>query len=273
MELLNIYTIIALAVFLIGLALNLGRWAIAATLKRRPRGVTREFNGGPGHMGFFAGMKAVLFDPITHFYRKANPAWNRGYMLYHIAIVTKSVGYAIAALLMAYHITLGNPVPDMAAHAEESYNYAPGNVAAMIFGSGEEMPAHFLFGDMLGTFYVYLTGAALAFAVVGNLHMVYTVLRNRGASAVLHDIDRAARGLRTSGQPNWDRVAVRLIIFAIIWVDILSRLHVAEGLVFVHAALGMTLLLIFPFTYLFHMVYNVIALLYSTRRRMVRTVA
>jgi hypothetical protein len=272
-QVLNVYTLIAVVVFVGGLSLHLGRWFLSATLKRRYRGVTKKFEGGPDRVGFFAGVKEVLLSPITHFYRRANPSWNRGYMLYHIAIVIKAVGYALATVVVLPHMLLGHTIPDVAMHASESYNYSPGNVAAIIFGSGEELQAHFLFGDVLGTGFMWLTAFALVLAVVGNLHMVYTMLRNRGASAILNDIDTAARGIRKTGTPKWDRVAVRLIIFAIIWVDVVSRLHLVENIVFVHAALGVTLLLIFPFTYLFHMVYNVLALVYSARRRMARTVA
>lgn len=272
MELLNIYTLIAVLVFAVGLSLKLGRWVSSLVINRKFRGVTQNFEGGPNYMGFFSGVKSVLLDPVTHFYKKVNPTWNRGYMLYHIAIVTKSIGYAIAGLIVFPHILFGNPIPDIATHAEASYNYAPGNIAAIIFGSGEEIQAHFLFGPLASAF-MMITAVALLFAVVGNLHMVYSTIKKRGAAAILHDIDDAAKGIRSKGFLNWDRYAVRFIIFSIIWVDILSRLHLVENIVFVHAALGVTLLMLFPFTYLFHMVYNVIALYYSARRRSVRTVA
>jgi nitrate reductase gamma subunit len=71
----------------------------------------------------------------------------------------------------------------------------------------------------------------------------------------------------------WDRTVVRLLIFTIIWTELFARLHLVDGIVFVHAFLGLTLLTLFPFTYLFHMVYNFLALFYATRRRMARTIA
>jgi hypothetical protein len=193
-------------------------------------------------------------------------------MLYHIAIVTKASGYGLAAVILFFHIIMGNAIPDVATHAETSLNYSPSNLAALVFGSGEPLQAHFLFGAF-GDAFMAITGVALIFAVVGNLHMVYTTLRNRGASAILHDIDQAAKDVRSNGFPKWDRVLVRVIIFTIIYTDIVARLHLVDGAVFLHAFLGATLLLIFPFTYLFHMIYNVLALFYSSRRRMARTVA
>lgn len=272
-QLLNFYTIVAVIVFVLGLALHLGRWFLSFSSRRRYRGITKQFEGGPTHLSFLEGVRDVLFGPVKNFYHRANPTWNRGYMLYHIAIVTKAITYAVAAIIVFANVLLQRPVPDVAVHAKESFNYAPANIASIIFGSGEELQAHFLFGDILGPIVMAITWVALIFAVVGNLHMVYTTLRNRGASAILRDIDHAARGIRTAGFPKWDRALVRTIIFAIIWADIISRLHLVENIVFFHAFLGMTLLLIFPFTYLFHMVYNVVALMYSARRRMLRTIA
>lgn len=272
LTMLNIYVLLAVALFAFGLIFKLGRWFKMATLYRKTRGVTQDFEGGPDHMTFLGGVKSVLFDPAKHFYHKANPTWNRGYMLYHIAIITKSAGYGLAAVILFFHIVLGNPIPDVAQHTAASFNYAPANLAALVFGSGEALQAHFLFGP-LGSAFMFITGVALVFAVIGNLHMVYTTLRNRGASAILRDIDTAARNVRTNGFPKWDRMVVRLVIFTIIYTDIVARLHLVDGAVFFHAFLGSTLLLLFPFTYLFHMVYNVLALFYSARKRMVRTVA
>jgi hypothetical protein len=272
LTLLNIYVVLAVIIFAGGLITKVGRLFIHAVTNRKFSGVTKDFTGGPDKISYTEGLKAVLFDPITHFYRKANPSWNRGYMLYHIAIVTKATGYALAAVILFYNILMGNMVPDVAAHTEASLNYAPANLAALVFGSGEPLQAHYLFGG-LGDAFMAITGVALIFAVVGNLHMVYTTLRNRGASAILHDIDQAAKDVRSNGFPKWDRVLVRVIIFTIIYTDIAARLHLVDGAVFFHAFLGASLLLIFPFTYLFHMIYNVLALFYSSRRRVARTIA
>ncbi len=271
-SLLNIYVLIAVFIFLAGVSLNLGRWFYVLVMKRRFKGVTQNFEGGPKQKGLIWGIRSVLFDPIRDFYKKANPTWSRGYMLYHIAIVTKSISYGLATVIVLFHIAMNNPIPDVGTHAEASFNYAPGNVAAIIFGCGEDLQAHFLFGPFANAV-IYITATALVFAVVGNLHMVYTTLRNRGAAAILHDIDQAARNVRSQGFPKWDRFVVRAVIFTIIYIDIISRLHLFDGAIFIHAALGATLLLLFPFTYLFHMVYNVLALFYSARRRATRTVA
>jgi hypothetical protein len=273
---LNVFAPIATVIFLIGITLNLGRWFKAAAFKRRFRGVTKEFEGGPEHVGIIQGMKEVLIDPIKHFYAKANKSWNRGYMFYHIAIVTEVIGYSIAAVIVFFHILVGNRIPDVAAsHGGEvalGLNYSPANILAIIFGNGEHIQADFLFGNF-GTLFINITWVAVGFAVLGNLHMVYTIIRKRSASSILGDIDPAAKGVRAKGTLKWDRVVVRILIFTIIWTELLARLEAVEGIVFFHAFLATVMLTLFPFTYLFHMVYNLIALAYSTKRRMVRTVA
>ncbi len=269
---LNIFAPIAVAIFATGILLNLGRWMNAVLFKRRFRGVTKDFEGGPTYMNPLAALKAVLVDPVTHFYAKANRSWSRGYFFYHMAIITEVVGYTLAALIVFSHILMGTMIPDVATHAEHSFNYAPSNILAIIFGNGEHLQAHFLFGRFAPLF-VNITWVAVGFAVIGNLHMVYTMLRGRSASTILRDVDTAARGIRSKGFLKWDRIVVRAMIFTIIWTELLARLEIVPGIVYVHSALGLLLFTLFPFTYLFHMVYNLVALYYSTRRRMVRTVA
>lgn len=270
-ELLNLFTPVAFAIFAVGIALRLGRWFTAVVTPRRSAGVTERFYGAPQRMGFFAALKAVLVDPVTHFYMKANRVWGRGYVLYHIAIVTEVTGYTLAALILAVRALLGGGVPDVARHLEHSQNYAPANLLAIIFGNGESLQADFLFGPFAPIF-VSVTWVAVGFAVLGNLHLLFTVLRRRSA-AVLNDLDEAARGIRIKGRMPWDRLVVRVLIFSIIWTELLARLELIPGIVFVHATLGLVLFTLFPFTYLFHIVYNVLAVFYATRRRMVRSLA
>ncbi|MBO9383581.1 MAG: hypothetical protein J7479_14615, partial [Roseiflexus sp.] len=87
------------------------------------------------------------------------------------------------------------------------------------------------------------------------------------------DIDHASRGIRIPGRLPWDRLLVRTIIFCIIWTELFARLHLFPGVVYVHALLGMALFTLLPFTYLFHMIYNFIAVYYAAQRHMARTIA
>jgi len=45
------------------------------------------------------------------------------------------------------------------------------------------------------------------------------------------------------------------------------------GIVYYHAALGLTIFAVFPFTYLFHIVYAFIAVYFAVQRRKNRTIA
>jgi hypothetical protein len=262
---------VALFIFITGIGIRLGRWFMAATTPRRQRGITEQFNGGPQPIGLWQALKEVIVNPVTHFGGRANRTWAHGYLFYHIAIITKAIGYGMAALIVGFHVLMQNPVPDVAAHTAASYNYSPANLLALIFGNGEHLQATFLFGD-LSTAFLSITWVALAFAVAGNLQLLYTAIRKR-SGAVIAGIDEASKDLRTGGWMKWDRVLVRLMIFTIIWTELLARLQAVEGIVFAHAFLGLSLLTIMPFTYLFHMVYNFLALFYAVRRKMARAVA
>jgi len=268
---LNVYAPIAIALFALGIALRLGRWAKVAVTHRNAHRRNPGFPVNYRRLSMLQGAKDVLTGPVTHFHRKANRTWTRGYLLYHIAIITEVTGYTLSALVLFARIAAGQPVPDVAAQTEQSANYHPANLLAVVFGNGESLQADYLFGGF-GPYFIVITWIAVGFAVVGNLHLLYTLLRRRN-SAVLSDIDKAAKGVRIKGRLTWDRLAVRLLIFTIIWTELLARLEVVPGIVFVHAALGMALFTLFPFTYLFHMVYNFVALYYSSRRRALRAVA
>lgn len=270
-DVLNIIAPIAITVFLIGVGVRLGRFAWALVTRRRFRGVSPTFERAPRRLGFFEALHAVVFGPIQHFYKRANPTWGRGYLYYHIAIITEVTGYTISALIVFAHVLFGRPVPDVALHIEESFNYTPANLLALIFGNGEALQSHFLFGAA-APYFVGITWIAVGFAVVGNLHLMVTLLRRR-SGAVVGDIDDAARGIRTPGRLPWDRLLVRSIIFCIIWTELFARLNVVHGIVYVHALLGLALFTLLPFTYLFHMIYNFIAVYYAVQRRMARTIA
>ncbi|MEF3275633.1 MAG: hypothetical protein K6356_14790 [Chloroflexus sp.] len=269
--LLNLLAPIALTIFVIGAGVRLGRFARVLITNRHPRGVSPTFVNAPRRLGVFTALREVLFGPFKHFYRGANPTWGRGYLYYHVAIITEVIGYTISALIVMAKILMGRPVPDVGLHLAESFNYSPANLLAIIFGNGEALQARFLFGDF-APYFVGITWIAVGFAVIGNLHLMIVLFR-RWSGAVVGDIDHAAKGLRIRGSMPWDRLVVRTTIFMIIWTELLARRHVVEGIVYFHALLGLILFTLFPFTYLFHMAYNFLAVFYAVRRRMARTIA
>ncbi len=269
---LNIFAPIAFTIFVVGLGLRIGRWFKALFTQRKVRGRNAGFPEVSQPMSLLGGAKDVLFGPVKNFTGRSNRTWNRGYVLYHIAIITEVTGYTLSALILFGRMAMGQMVPDVATHAEQSFNFAPANLLAIIFGNGEHLQAHFLFGDFASIF-IGITWVAVTFAVLGNLHLMYSLWTRRNSAAVVSDIDDAAKGVRIKGRLTWDRIAVRSLIFLIIWTELFARLNLIPGIVFVHSALGLALFTLFPFTYLYHMVYNFIALFYSARRRASRVVA
>jgi len=271
MEFLSYYAPLAIGLFLLGTGLKLGRWLSALVTRKKFTGRTERALDTPSPLGAIEALKLVLLGPIRNFYLKANKTWARGYMLYHIAIVTILAGYGISALILGYHLASGNPVPDVARGLEESHSYTIPNLLAIIFGNGEHLQASFLFGSLAPAF-VGLTWLAVAVGLAGNFNLLLTIVRKK-SGAVVGNLDKAARGMRTSGHFSWEHLVVTLLVFGIIITELLARLELVEGMVYYHAALGLTIFAIFPFTYLFHMVYAFIAVYYATRRRMNRTVA
>ncbi|WP_298814524.1 hypothetical protein [Chloroflexus sp.] len=269
--LLNLIAPIALAIFIVGASVRLGRYVRVLITHRHPHGISPTFMYAPRRLGMLESLNAVLFGPFKHFYRGANPTWGRGYLYYHVAIITEVIGYTISALIVLANIVMGRPVPDVELHLKESFNYSPANLLALIFGNGEALQSQFLFGDF-APYFVGITWIAVGFAVVGNLHLMVVLFR-RWSGAVVGDIDHAAKGMRTKGYMPWDRLVVRTTVFLIIWTELFARLHLVEGIVYVHALLGLILFTLFPFTYLFHMAYNFLAVFYAVRRRMARTIA
>ena len=149
---LNIVAPFALVVMMLGVGLRLGRWGMALVRQSPVRGMTERFEGGEAPMSVVEALREVLIGPIRTFYRKANPTWNRGYVLYHMAIVTEVIGYSLAGLILMGRIVMGHAIPDVSTHAAASANYSPANLLAIVFGNGESLQAEFLFGGFAPVF-------------------------------------------------------------------------------------------------------------------------
>ncbi len=271
LQLLNVYAPVAIALFILGTLLRLSHWLKAVFTKRKFSGVSPTFYKPPEPKPPLQALKEVLFSPVKNFYLRANRTWALGYIFYHIAIVTILSGYAISALILAYHILLGHPVPDISKGIRESFNYSIPNMLAIIFGNAEHLQSEFLFGRF-ATAFVAITWVAVLSGLFGNFNLLLTVVRGK-SGAVLSDIDRAAKNIRTPGHFSFEHVFVTLLVFGIIWTEILARLQVFPGIVYYHALLGLTIFAVFPFTYLFHIVFAFIAVYYATKRRINRTIA
>ncbi|MCS7205331.1 MAG: hypothetical protein NZ853_06505 [Leptospiraceae bacterium] len=206
----------------------------------------------------------LFFKSPTTRASRGNPIFAIGAILYHIGIITVTTGYGISLVILLYHIFNGNPIPDVSTHAAESYNYSLSNIFAIIFGNGEWLQAKFLFGPF-AEFFVYFTWIIVISAFVGNtLLMVVHIFGLSGA--ITKDIDPAARGVRRKGRFKFSHLALTALVYAIIWTEILARLEIVHGIVYIHSILGATMIMIFPYTYLFHMFSAPIAVFYGARR-------
>ncbi len=219
----------------------------------------------------FESVKLFFSFPTFRFASKSNPIFAWGAVLYHIGIITVSTGYAISLLLLLYHILNGNPIPDVATGASSSYNYSLSNIFAIIFGNGEWLQAKFLFGPF-AEFFVYFTWIIVISAFVGNTLLMITHIFGL-SGAITKDLDPAAKNLRVKGRFKFSHLVFTALVYAIIWTEILARLEIIDGMVYIHSILGATMILIFPYSYLFHMAYAPIAVYYGARRWRHRYVA
>ncbi|GIX40560.1 MAG: hypothetical protein KatS3mg129_0293 [Leptospiraceae bacterium] len=220
--------------------------------------------------GMMESIVKFFLTPTKHATR-GNPLFAIGAVLYHIGIITVSTGYGISLLILLYHILKGNPIPDISTGMTESYNYSLSNIFAIIFGNGEWLQAKFLFGDLADLF-VYFTWIIVISAFIGNsLLMIVHIFSLSGA--IIKDIDPAAKGVRLKGRFNLSHLLFTSLVYAIIWTEILARLEIFHGMVYIHSILGATMILIFPYSYLFHMFYAPVAVYYGARRWRYRYIA
>lgn len=268
---LDLYAPIALAVFVIGVGLKFGRWFKYALTGKTFSARSKNAIDPPESRGAVESFVGVLWGPIKNYYLQANSRWAWGFVLYHIAIITVTTGYIISAFILASRVIQGDPIPNVATGAAESQAYNLTNFLAIIFGNAEPVVAEFLFGGWADAF-IAITWVDVGIALLGNLSLMVTVLGRR-TGAVLADLESATAGIRTSGTFQWDSFLIRATIFLIIWMEVLGRLNVAHDVVYYHAILGVTLIMLTPFTYLRHILFIPITLYYATKRRMNRTVA
>lgn len=270
MSFLDTYAYIALAVFLFGAALKLGRFALFLIRGSRPRGRTSKALDAPRRVSGLKALKQVLFSPLTSFHLRANRSWARGYIAYHIAIATIVLGYALSMLILLPKLLAGSPVPSVVGGGE-AHNYSPSNILAIVFGNAEQLQADFLFGSLAPAF-IGITWVAVLLGLYGIVAVLVNLARGR-SGAVTGDIDPATRGLRREGSFSKQHLFIVLLVLAIIVSEILARLELVPGIVFLHVFLGLSFLAVLPYTYLFHIFYGFIALYYAAKRRESRTVA
>jgi nitrate reductase gamma subunit len=266
----DMYAPLAILVAMLGFVYRVGLHMARLSRPHSP-GMATNLLDAPPRLSWLTAIWNALSFPVTRFNVRANPILVTGVIFYHIGIITIAAGYALSVLLLAWYVALGYPVPDISTGAAVSNNLSYSNIFAIIFGCGEPLQAEFLFGP-LATVFRLGTWAAVACAISGNTLILLTHLLGRGG-AILKDLDSAAKGVRRKGMLKPSHLLVTCIVYSVIWTEILSRLEVVPGIVYLHSILGATLILLLPYTYLFHMVYFPVSVFYAARRWRERCIA
>jgi nitrate reductase gamma subunit len=268
---LDAYAPFAIAVALLGLFYKGGLHVARMLTRGRRPGRAPNAIDNPARLSWMQALRKVFVFPTQRFSMRANPVFALGAVLYHAGIVTVASGYGLSVVLLAVKAVAGDPVPSVITGAPASHDLSASNLFAIVFGNAEPLQAGFLFGGAAAAFRE-ITWVAVASALVGNTLLLVTHLRGRGG-AIVKDLDPAAKDLRVRGKHAMSHLLVTALVYAIIWTEVLARLQVAPGIVYLHATLGATMILVLPYTYLFHMIYGPIGVLYAARRWRERTIA
>jgi nitrate reductase gamma subunit len=265
---LNAYGTIAIGILVVGVSYRFLRHIYLILAKSRPKGRTMDTPDNPNFYGFGESVRRTFFVfPAKRFGMNSNKLYTYGLMLYHIDIITITIGYIVSGVIVLNDVLAGNEIPDIALGIADSANYTVGNILTIVFGNAGSLQASYLFGGNAQLF-VNLTWGAIFFAVLGNTAVLLARITQNGGGSIVSDVDPAAKGVRVGGIKNKNHIFVTLMLTAIIWSEILSRTGVsgAADLEYLHAILGATLLMIAPFTYLFHIFYVPVYLFYGARR-------
>ncbi len=267
---LDVYTPIALLITIAGFAHKVGMHVVRLSRPPTP-GLAINLLDAPPKLGWLAAAWDVLSFPVTRFNVRANPVLVWGVVFYHMGIITIITGYALSTLLVCGYLAFGLPIPDVSTGIPVSYNISYSNVFAIIFGNGEPLQSMFLFGPLAGAFRL-VTWLAVLSALFGNSLILITHILGRGG-AIVGDIDKAAKKIRIKGMFTASHLVITLVVYTIIWTEILSRIDAVHGIVYLHSVIGVTLILMMPYTYLFHMMYFPVSIFYAARRRRERCIA
>ncbi|NTW05863.1 MAG: hypothetical protein HGA27_07085, partial [Peptococcaceae bacterium] len=260
----NVLGPVAMVLFVLGVGYRVIRYIYLLRIIKRPMGrATLALDDVSSSQSMGAAYKKVITGPVRKFSSKANRMWSFGYISYHLGIITILAGYSVSIFILAVRILQGSTVPDVAANMAVSANYSVANLLAVVFGNAEPLQAVYLFGSYANAF-ISFSWIAVVAALVGNSMLLINHLLRR-SGAVTRAMDQASRNIRTKGFHNNTNLFIALLVSFIVWSEVLARLHLGEWIVFVHSLLGLTLLAVFPFTVLNHMIYAWLGVFYAAR--------
>lgn len=249
-ELIPVYAIIAVSVFVIGMVYKFARYGLKRlTMKREMSKRTKT----PYHVkenSFIKSFWEVNVGSFMRFWARANPITFAGHVLYHTGFFIAVGAYALVMILSLGKITT-MPVSETIPLIFDWFKHTE-----MIFGTtwflgalGEVMIPVFVFALVCGTI-----GMSIPF--------VMSMFKKRGMITPIDDVTRAA-GIYTDGTPRssvlgYQRKIIGLIVL-IMGGAMLSTFFTtapAGYAYIIHVIFGLTILALFPFTFLFHEIYR-----------------
>ena len=261
MQWLNWYAWLALGSVMFG-ALRVWFGGLYLFLTRGEHSAWRNYlHDAPRPHDSLATLRALFVRPMRKFHLRAHPVWTFGCWCYHAAILTVMSAYALGLLCLLVRAFEGRAYPELVANPTAGKLL---QALLLIFGSGEPAAAQFLFGGWSRLF-VWLGWWELGLAMAGNLALV-TAWASHGMGAVVRDLDATCRGVLIPGRRSASHLGIRLLVFLIIQTEWLGRMGLLAWSTKLHTFLGLTLLLIAPFSYLAHTYWAPIALLSAWRR-------
>ena len=247
---LDFYIPVAIGIFAFGLSYKFARIFHALLMRHQPPSRSPNALDAPPEITMHLALTRMFRASWKQWNRKANPFHSAAIAVYHTCIITEASSYGFALLSVFAAMTFGKPIPDVRHHLTESYNYRASNALGIVFSNAKPLHAHFLFGP-LGPVFTAVTSVVVicAFFAIGTLFFMHW---SNNAGTTMRAIDSVSMEVKTKSSTSWQNRTLTLIIFAIICMEICGRLELLRCACLLHVFLGVTLLMLLPFTLLVH---------------------
>lgn len=245
-NLLVVYAILAVLLFVVGTMYNILKttWH-RAKMKREM--YHRNVSFYPvKKMPFLQALWRMNVTPFTRFWMRANPITFAGHVLYHFGLFTAIGIYVIVAVLVLDEITTMQAA-EVLPLLFDWFHYTDQvfGTSGLLGAIGEIMILIFVFALICGT-----VGMAIPF--------IMSALGKRGMIIPIDDVTRNAKiytqGLPRSSMLGYQRKFVGLIVL-VVDIAMLSTFFTpifAEYAYVIHVTFALTIIAIFPFSFLFH---------------------
>lgn len=238
---LKYYACMAILIFLAGIIYRFTRYAYLFVTRKRSILISSHPLDPPQNHSFIKAVGLVLSSFYSSFANRFNPLWAGGVLCYHIG-------------------ALGHLVLD-----------SPNTVNLLMFVLGYHQIKQSL--SPVNNFLMTLSWTFIILAFVGSgiILMTYIMRRNGGTCSILGDVSKDIGSKKAN--PNLAHLLISILVFLIVITEILSRFEIIDYVLLYHAFFELTLFMIIPYTYLFHILTGFVSLIYAARRRQRNIVA